>query len=261
MHPDELIGRRIAALEGVPYEGPFSMRSRVYRPYTTSGRGIVNAIEKMPVRRMLPRPIAQIVPSYADPLGQRFSREIGARDINKAHTQIRNMLRPNLPRVTGPLGMSRTNFTTIPSSLKGPVARNTVYRFLARGAGSIGSLAARVGPRALAALGPIGMAILAAATVGTVGYHVYKKFKTSHDLAQKQTGNLMDALLPKVDDSVKLPKTPSVVPKKVADVAPATPDFSGNIPWQRRPGKNATLRELFQMSPVLVKYFGNVHTF
>jgi hypothetical protein len=183
-----------------------------------------------------------------------------ARVVGPNLSDLRSVLSPPVSNVSSPVS-SIGSFKTVPlnSPASSVVSRGSVYEGvasrlaqggrnlvprLARGAAVIG--------RGLMALGPIGVAIgvalAAAAAIGGLAYLIYKHQRGNS--AEKIDKNINDAL----DEDIVIdePRVPVAPPKKKPIEEPTgLADWSGNVPWVRRPGKDLDLDAIFRKIPLL----------
>lgn len=125
-----------------------------------------------------------------------------------------------------------------------------------RGFGRIvGSIGARIAS-GVASLGPLGLAVAAAAIVaiaiGATIYYVVKSNKTVVDAVDDEV-NFVD---PDYDPNVRLGVHPIPGHKEKKTEVKEDP-WLGHVPWQRRPGRNLTLTEIWRANNVLQSLFAN----
>lgn len=124
----------------------------------------------------------------------------------------------------------------------GPSTFDVVKSRVAALARSGARTATSAGARALAALGPIGIAIgvalVAAAAIGAVAYY-YINNRGNRDIPTVVEETLDQTL----------PSTPD--PPSVKQPDPETLDlWSGNVPWVRRPGVDLSLPQILEINPI-----------
>ncbi len=115
------------------------------------------------------------------------------------------------------------------------VASRTLWGRIGAGVGSLRAIAARVGVRALAALGPVGLVIAAvvgaAVIIGGIVYWV--KSINGRKVLEPAVSPSGAPASPVLDTDVESPMSPAEPPAK--DVVGTPVDWSGNRPWVRSP--------------------------
>jgi hypothetical protein len=170
---------------------------------------------------------------------------------------------PTLAGISSPFvspASSPGSFLSVPlnspvSSISSQLSSESLYTSVSS---RLASLASRVGSaasssiaaagRGLASMGPLGVAIgvaaVVAAAIGGLGYYLYQR-------SQMNLSKMVDAVVDKVLPPEGRPLPPT---DEHEDLPPFDP-WLANVPWQRRPGRDLTLAEIFQRAPVLSMYF------
>lgn len=116
-----------------------------------------------------------------------------------------------------------------------------------------GSLGARIAA-GVASLGPLGLAVAAAAVVAVaIGATIYFVRKGQDSTIVDQVDKTIDFVDPDYDPDEKL----SIDPINIHPIVEDVDSWIGNVPWQRRPGRDKTLREVWQASKVLQSSFAD----
>jgi len=158
-----------------------------------------------------------------------------------SHARVRG---PTFAGISSPFpsaSSSPGSFQTVPlnspASTRSLVSSPSVYEGVASRIASSRSAAvlARLGPLGVA----LGVALVAATAIGAVVAFIKQPDSTIPEAVDEA----VDEVLPDVN-------TP---PKESEPVVDSDP-WAGNVPWQRRPGRDLSLKQLFQINPGLAKF-------